>query len=71
MLSILGGLLSVNIARRCLIDELGHLRAVRVYREGGKSAYSDFIDRHPLFRKLLNYAERHEFDIVVVHKLAR
>jgi site-specific DNA recombinase len=44
---------------------------VRVYREEGRSAKSDAIARRPVFRQLLEDAEAHAFDVVVVHTLDR
>jgi site-specific DNA recombinase len=45
--------------------------AVRIYREEGKSAHVDAINRRPQFRKLLDDSAKHDFDVVVVHTLDR
>jgi len=45
--------------------------AVKVYREEGRSAHVEAIARRPVFRKLLDDACKHEFDVVVVHTLDR
>ncbi len=45
--------------------------AVKVYREEGRSAHVEAITRRPVFRKLLDDACKHEFDVVVVHTLDR
>lgn len=44
---------------------------VSVYREEGKTAHVDAINKRPMFRQLLHDAERHAFDVVVVHTLDR
>ena len=44
---------------------------IRVYREEGKSAHVDSIHRRPVFKKLMDDAQKHQFDIVVVHTLDR
>src|SRR5271157_4418023 len=44
---------------------------VKIYREEGKSAHVDAINRRPVFRQLLEDAAKHEFDVVVVHTLDR
>jgi site-specific DNA recombinase len=44
---------------------------VCVYREEGKSAHVDAISRRPVFRQLLDDAEKGQFDIVIVHTLDR
>jgi len=44
---------------------------IRIYREEGKSAHVEAINRRPVFRHLMEDAERHEFDVVVVHTLDR
>ena len=44
---------------------------VRIYREEGKSAHVEAINRRPVFRQLLEDAGKQEFDIVVVHTLDR
>jgi DNA invertase Pin-like site-specific DNA recombinase len=45
--------------------------SVKVYREEGRSAHVEAIARRPVFRKLLDDACRHEFDVVVVHTFDR
>ena len=44
---------------------------VAVYREEGKSAKHDKIAKRPVFQWLLQDAEAHRFDVVVVHTLDR
>ncbi|MFC2070405.1 recombinase family protein, partial [Chloroflexota bacterium] len=44
---------------------------VRIYREEGKSAHVDAINRRPEFRKLLDDTAKGNFDIIVVHTLDR
>jgi DNA invertase Pin-like site-specific DNA recombinase len=44
---------------------------VSVYREEGKSAHSDSINKRPLFRQLLDDAADGKFEVVVVHTLDR
>ncbi len=44
---------------------------VGVYREEGKSAHVDAINKRPVFRKLLDDASKDQFDIIVVHTLDR
>jgi len=44
---------------------------VRIYREEGKSAHVEAINRRPVFKQLLADTEKHEFDIIVVHTLDR
>jgi len=44
---------------------------VGIYKEEGKSARSDSIDKRPQFRKLLDDCKKREFDIIVVHSLDR
>ena len=44
---------------------------VGIYREEGKSAHVEAINRRPVFRQLLADAAKHEFDVVVVHTLDR
>ncbi len=46
-------------------------KAVEVYRDEGKSAYSDSIRKRPEFRRLLDDSARGIFDVVVVHTLDR
>ena len=46
-------------------------QAVHIYREEGKSAHVDSINKRPVFRKLLEDAAKNEFEIVVVHTLDR
>ena len=44
---------------------------VIVYREEGKSAHTDAINRRPAFKRLLEDAAKGNFDVVVVHTLDR
>jgi len=44
---------------------------VGVYREEGKSAHVDSINKRPVFRQLLEDGEKGAFDAVVVHTLDR
>ena len=44
---------------------------VKVYREEGKSAHVDSINKRPVFRQLLDDADQDQFDAVVVHTLDR
>ena len=44
---------------------------VFIYREEGKSAPVDSINKRPVLRQLLEDAEKHQFDVVVVHTLDR
>ena len=44
---------------------------VKVYREEGKSAHVDSINKRPVFRQLLDDADQDRFDAVVVHTLDR
>ena len=46
-------------------------KAVRVYREEGRSAHVEAIARRPVFRRLLEDAAKGEFHVVVVHTLDR
>ncbi len=46
-------------------------QSIRVYREEGRSAHSDSVNRRPQLRQLLRDAAKGEFDIVVVHTLDR
>jgi len=46
-------------------------QAVDVYREEGKSAHVDAINKRPVFRKLLDDATKHQFDVIVIHTLDR
>ncbi len=46
-------------------------KAVEVYRDEGKSAYSDSIRKRPEFRRLLDDSAKGVFDVVVVHTLDR
>ncbi len=46
-------------------------KAVDVYRDEGKSAYSDSIRKRPEFRRLLDDSASGAFDVVVVHTLDR
>jgi site-specific DNA recombinase len=48
-----------------------HWKAVRTYREEGRSAHVEAISRRPVFRQLLEEAAKDQFDIVVVHTLDR
>ncbi len=43
----------------------------KIYREEGKSAHVEAINRRPVFRQLLGDVEKHQFDIVVVHTFDR
>ena len=45
--------------------------ALRVYREEGKSAHTDSIQKRPAFRQLLEDASMGQFDMVVVHTMDR
>ena len=45
--------------------------SVRVYREEGRSAHSDSVNKRPEMRQLLRDAVRGDFDLVVVHTLDR
>jgi len=45
--------------------------ALRVYREEGKSAHSDSIQKRPAFRQLLEDAGSGQFNMVVVHTMDR
>jgi DNA invertase Pin-like site-specific DNA recombinase len=45
--------------------------AGKTYREEGKSAHVDSINKRPVFRQLLDDAEDNQFDVVVVHTLDR
>ncbi len=61
-------------AQERLFQELCRNRgwiASGVYREEGKSAHTDSVAKRPVFRKLLDDAAAHQFDIVVVHTLDR
>ena len=42
-----------------------------VYREEGRSAHIDSISRRPVFRQLLDHAEKQQFQAVVVHSFDR
>ena len=44
---------------------------VHVYREEGKSAHTDSIQKRPTFRQLLEDATKGQFDMVVVHTMDR
>ena len=44
---------------------------VSIYREEGKSAHVDSINKRPAFRQLLGDAGKNQFDVVVVHTLDR
>jgi site-specific DNA recombinase len=44
---------------------------IKVYREEGKSAHVDAINKRPIFRQLLDDAAKRQFDIVIVHTLDR
>ena len=44
---------------------------LRVYREEGKSAHVDSINKRPVFRQLIGDAGKNQFDVVVVHTLDR
>ena len=44
---------------------------VKVYREEGRSAHVDSVQRRPVFRQLLQDATAGHFDVVVVHTLDR
>ena len=44
---------------------------IRIYREEGKSAHVDAINRRTEFRKLLDDASKDEFDVIVVHTIDR
>ncbi|PVV82568.1 recombinase family protein [Dehalogenimonas alkenigignens] len=46
-------------------------QVVGVYREEGKSAHVDAINKRPVFRKLLDDALNHQFDVIVIHTLDR
>ena len=42
-------------------------QSVRVYREEGRSAHSDSVNKRPEMRQLLRDAVKGDFDLVVVH----
>lgn len=42
-----------------------------MYREEGRSAHVDSVQRRPVFRQLLQDATAGQFDVVVVHTLDR
>ena len=44
---------------------------VGVYREEGRSAHVDSINKRPVFRQLLEDADEGKFDVIVVHTLER
>ena len=44
---------------------------VGIYREVGRSAHADSINKRPVFRQLLEDAAKGLFDVVVVHSLDR
>ena len=44
---------------------------LKVYREEGRSAHVDSVNRRPVFRQLLEDAMKGQFDVVVVHTLDR
>ncbi|MDO8750198.1 MAG: recombinase family protein, partial [Dehalococcoidia bacterium] len=46
-------------------------KPVRVYREEGKSAHVDSIQKRPVFRQMLDDAGKKPFDVVVVHTFDR
>ena len=46
-------------------------QSVQVYREEGRSAHSDSVNKRPEMRQLLKDAARGDFDLVVVHTLDR
>ena len=43
----------------------------KIYREEGKSAHVDSINKRPVFRQLLDDAGDNHFEVVVVHTLDR
>lgn len=57
-----------EIARYC--EQRGYT-LVNIYTDEGKSAHTDLISKRPAFAALLEAAERHECDVVVVHTLDR
>jgi DNA invertase Pin-like site-specific DNA recombinase len=61
-------------AQERLFKELCKTRgweAGKTYREEGKSAHVDAINRRPVFRQLLEDSAKREFDVVAVHTLDR
>ncbi|BCT56466.1 serine recombinase [Dehalococcoides mccartyi] len=44
---------------------------INIYREEGRSAHVDSINKRPVFRKLLDDVKKGQFDLVVVHTLDR
>jgi site-specific DNA recombinase len=64
---------SLDAQQRCFYDACkSHgWEAVKVYREEGKTAHVDAINKRPVFRQLLEDAGKNQFDIVVVHTLDR
>jgi site-specific DNA recombinase len=64
---------SLDAQERCFYDACkSHgWEAVKVYREEGKTAHVDAINKRPVFRQLLEDATKNQFDIVVVHTLDR
>jgi len=44
---------------------------VKIYREEGRSAHVEAINRRPLFRQLLEDAGKEKFDVIIVHTLDR
>ena len=44
---------------------------ILVYREEGRSAHSDSVNKRPQLRQLLRDASKGDFDLVVVHTLDR
>lgn len=46
-------------------------QVVGVYREEGRSAHVDAIAKRPVFKKLLDDASKHQFDVIVTHTLDR
>jgi len=44
---------------------------VKIYKEAGVTAHSDRIEERPELVRLLNEADRQDFDIVLVHSLCR
>ena len=46
-------------------------KCVGIYKEEGKSARSDSVEKRPQFRKLLDDCKKRDFDVIVVHSLDR
>ena len=57
-------------AARALCAERGW-EIVAEYADEGRSARYEDLSRRPRFKALIEAAERHQFDVVLVHKLDR